>query len=248
MVVPAPVADDEEAYPALLDEALLDRGLTSVTHHHSRWHATVKEVLHQTEPWIRDHHPDVVVLNVGFVDCQARVLPTWLYRHSITWLPGLSRASQRYRRHAIPTLRLLVRHWQRLTVGRVGLPFSRVPPGPFAHAVKRIVKQALRDHRSLVLLLDVDGPGPALSRWQPGIASRIDAYNDLLSVIAQSFDDPRVVLLRTSRTVAEDQAALLPDGIHRSAEGHRRMAGAIADAVVANAGLLGLEVEGPRLT
>lgn len=239
MVVPPVAGPDDDAYPALLDEELLDRGITSVTYAHARWHATAKEVLKQTEPWIRDHHPDVVVLNVGFVDCQARVLPTWLYRHAITWLPGLSGLSVRYRQRVVPHLRRAIRTWQRVTVGHVGLRLSRLAPGPFRRAVQRLVRQAVRDHSALVLVLDIDGPGPALQHWQPGIDARIASYNAILADVVRGLDDPRVVLLPTSSVVMGDQERLLPDGIHRSAEGHRLVAAAVADAVAVHVGLRG---------
>lgn len=241
MVIPRATHADDEPYPGLLEEALLDRGVVARTHLHARWHATVKEIRSQTEPWIRDHLPDVVILNVGFTDCQARVLPTWLYRHTVAWLPGLSRGAVLYRSTVFPVVRSLVRHVQRALVGRVGLRLSRVPPPVFRRAVTFMIKQPLRDHGALVLVLDIDGPGPALSHWQPHIGERIEAYNRLLEDVVDAVADPRVVLLRTSELVMSDQPNLLPDGIHRSSDGHRRVAEAIADAVLRHAALVGVD-------
>jgi lysophospholipase L1-like esterase len=238
MVVPPPACVDDDPYPGLLDEALLARGVVARTTLGARWHATVKEVLRRLEEWVRDPLPDVVVVNVGVVDCQARVVPTWLYRHVVTWLPGTSAWSARYRRHAVPVLRRGVRGWQRRTVGRVPLLLSRVPPGTFRRAVELLVRRAVRDHRALVLVLDVDGPGPALLGLQPGITARIAAYNDVLRSLVADLDDERVVLLSTSELVMPDQERLLPDGLHRSAEGHRLVAAALADAIVARQHLL----------
>lgn len=238
MVVPPPSSVDDDPYPGLLDEALLDRGVIARTTLRARWHATVKEVLRRFEDWVRDPLPDVLVVNVGVVDCQARVLPTWLYRHSITWLPGTSGWSHRYRRHAVPTLRRAVRGWQRRLVGPAPLAMSRVPPATFRRAVELVVRRAVKDHRALVLLLDIDGPGPALTALQPGVGGRIARYNEVLRDVVHRYADERVVLLETSQQVMADQERLLPDGIHRSAEGHRLVAQSVADAIVARRHLL----------
>lgn len=238
MQVPPPACVDDDPYPGLLDEALLERGLVARTILKAQWHATVKEVLRRLEDWVRDPLPDVLVVNVGVVDCQARVLPTWLYRHAVTWLPGTSAWATRYRRHAVPPLRRAVRGWQRRTVGSAPLLLSRVPPGTFRRSVQLLVRRAVRDHRALVLVLDIDGPGPVLRRLQPGITERIAVYNALLAEVVAGFDDERVVLLRTSELVMHDQERLLPDGIHRSALGHRLVATAVAEAVAARQHLL----------
>lgn len=239
MVVPSPSSVDDDPYAGLLDEALLDRGLVARTTLKARWHATVKEVLQRYEEWVCDLLPDVVVINVGVVDCQARVVPTWFYRHVVTWLPGTSEWSTRYRRHAVPVLRRGVRGWQRRTVGRVPLLMSRVPPRTFRRALELLIRRAVRDHRALVLVLDIDGPGPALSRLQPGIECRIAVFNEVIAGVVTSFADERVVLLPTSALVMHDQETLLPDGLHRSPEAHRRVAALVADAVLSHARVLG---------
>lgn len=239
-VAPDPVTVDDAPYPGLLDGALRDRGVEAVTQLRARWHATAKEVLARHEPWVRDALPHVVVLNVGFPDCQPRTVPTWLYRHVITWQPGLSGASVRYRARVVPLLRRVVRRWQQLVAGRLPLRLSRLSPAAFRRAVTRTVRHSVRDHRALVLVLDIDPPGPAVQRLMPGLDARVAAYNAVLADVVRAAGDERVVLVRTSELVAADPEALLPDGIHRSAAAHRLVAERLADVITENGALVGL--------
>jgi lysophospholipase L1-like esterase len=240
MVVPAPRGVDEEAYPALLDECLLDRGVVATTTLHAKWHATVKELLGYYEPWVRDHFPDVLILNVGMADCQARVLPTWLYRHTMTWDTGSSNAAVRYRAFVVPTIRRAVRRWQMLLSGRAPLAASRVPPEMFRRGIARFVRHAARDHGALVLVLDIDPPGEALLRLQPRLDERVRRYNAVLQQVVDEATPGTARLVSTSKIVSRDTSTLLPDGLHRSAEGHRLVAEHLADVIVAQAACLGL--------
>jgi lysophospholipase L1-like esterase len=66
----------------------------------------------------------------------------------------------------------------------------------------------------------------------PGLQERVDRYNAILERVVAREPAGRATLLRTSEVVAADPERLLPDGIHRSAEGHRLVAERIADEVV----------------
>jgi lysophospholipase L1-like esterase len=232
MVVPRPATVDDEPYPGLLEEALLDRGVVSRAMLNAQWHTTAKEAVGRLEAWVRDPLPDVLVVNLGVVDCQARVAPTWLYRHVYAWLPGLTGWSTSYRRRVVPWLRRAVRLWVRFGSRHAPLWLSRVSPKTFRRSVELLVQRASRDFRVLVLVLDIDGPGEPFERVQPGIGERIAAYNSVLADLVAARRDERIVLLRASETVAGDLEGLLPDGLHRSAAGHRLLADQIADAVV----------------
>jgi hypothetical protein len=239
MTVPPPEHVDDDPYPGWLREMLLDRGIASDVVVHSQWHTTVTETLPRFERWIRDELPDLVIVNLGIVDAQARVLPTWLLRNTMTFLPGQGGVAQRYRRRVAPHLRTGVRAWQRVWAGRVGLQWSRVRPTVFERSMARLVGLCARQCNAHVLVLDIDDTNDVLLHWMPGLQERVDHYNVLLErVVAGS--QGTATLLRTSQVVAADPARLLPDGIHRSAEGHRRVAAAIADAVVAVGPTLGL--------
>lgn len=238
MVVPTGGTPDEECYPALLDELLFDHGLVARTVLSARWHATAKELLRQYEMLVQGWLPDVLILNVGFVDAQARVAPTWLYRHVVTWQPGVSAVAATYRRNVAPRLRRQVLALQRRTSPMAPLSCSRLAPGPFERTVTQLVRNAVRQHQALVLVQDIDTPGANLLRWQPGLDQRVSHYNQILSRVVRDAPGRRALLVRTSEVVARDPATLLPDGIHRSAEGHRRVAELLVDTIASNLALL----------
>lgn len=238
--VPAAEGLDDACYGGHLSELLLDRDVHATTVVHSRWHATVLEVLPHFEDWVRDELPDLVIVNLGLVDCQARVLPTWLLRNTMTWLPGQGGFARIYRTALIPRLRPGVRAWQRFWAGRVGPKASRVRPAVFERSMARLVQLCARQCNAHVLLLDIDSANEALLYWMPGLQERIDRYNLILSRVAARSPEGRVTLLRTSEVVAASPEGLLPDGIHRSVEGHRLVAARIAEEIVRIGPALGL--------
>lgn len=240
LTVPAPEGVDADTYGGWLPELLLDRGVHARTAVHSRWHATVLEALPRFEEWVRDELPDLVIVNLGIIDCQARVLPTWLLRNSMTWLPGQGGFARIYRSRVVPVLRPRIRAWQRFWAGRVGPKASRVRPAVFERAMSRLLQLCVRQCNAHVLVLDIDTANERLLHWMPGLQDRIDRYNAILERVVAAAPAGTATLLRTSEAVAVDPDGLLPDGIHRSAEGHRVVAERIADEIVRLGPVLGL--------
>jgi lysophospholipase L1-like esterase len=240
LTVPAASGVDDDPYPGHLEELLLDRGVTARVVVHSQWHTRVKEALPRFESWVRDELPDVVVVNLGIVDAQARVLPTWLLRNTMTWLPGQSAVAVRYRRRVVPHLQPRVRAWQRFWAGRVGPRASRVRPAVFERSVARLLKLCARQCNAHAVVLDIDPPNERLLHWMPGLDARVERYNAILQRVVARAEEGRATLLRTSEVVRRDLEVLLPDGIHRSAEGHRQVAERLADEIVRLGPVLGL--------
>ena len=236
--VPAPTGLDDDAYPGWLEEALLDRGVTARVVVHSQWHTTIKEALPRFEPWVRDELPDLVIANFGIVDAQARVLPTWLLRNTMTWLPGQGGVARRYRTRLVPRLRPRVRGWQRFWAGRVGPRWSRVRPSVFERSMARLLELNVRQCAAYTMVLDIDPPNDVLLSWMPGLDERVDRYNAILEKVVRNAR--AAALVRTSEVIAPDPERLLPDGIHRSVEGHRLVAERLADEIVRLGPAIGL--------
>lgn len=240
LTVPAAYGLDDDPYPGWLRELLHERGVEATVAVHSQWHTTVTEALPRFETWVRDELPDVVVMNFGIVDAQARVLPTWLLRNTMTWLPGSGALAYRYRRRVVPLLRPRVRAWQRFWAGRVGPRWSRVRPSVFERAMARMLHLCVRQCNAHVIVLDIDRTNDVLLSWMPGLQERVDRYNEILAKVVAAEPNGRATLLRTSEVVAADPDRLLPDGIHRSADGHRLVAARLADEIVRLGPQLGL--------
>ncbi|MCW2708037.1 MAG: hypothetical protein JWM22_1879 [Frankiales bacterium] len=243
LTVPAASGVDDDAYPGWLAELLLDRGVTASVAVHSQWHTTTKEALPRFESWVRDELPDVVVVNLGIVDAQARVLPTWLLRNTMTWLPGQGGGARVYRTRVVPRLQPLVRAWQRFWAGRVGPKASRVRPAVFERSMARLLQLCARQCNAHVVVLDIDPPNERLLHFMPGLDARVARYNAILERVVAREPAGRATLLPTSQVVATDPDRLLPDGIHRSAEGHRRVAECLADELVRLGPLLGVRID-----
>ena len=241
LTVPAAYGVDDDSYPGWLRELLHQRGVEATVAVHSQWHTTVKEALPKFEPWVRDELPDVVIVNLGIVDAQARVLPTWLLRNTMTWLPGQGAVASRYRRKVAPLLRPRVRAWQRYWAGRVGPRWSRVRPSVFERSMARLLHLCARQCNAHAIVLDIDPPNDVLLSWMPGLDERVERYNAILSRVVGPDPDGPATLLRTSEVVAAAPDLLLPDGIHRSAAGHRAVAERIAEEILRLGPRLGLQ-------
>ncbi len=175
---------------------------------------------------------DVVIVNYGVVESQAPFIPQAVYNHFQTWDVGTSRIARAYRRRVAPWLWTRLRKTQRRAVKLMGDRGHRVGPQRFVTLFNQLIFLARHEHR-LVLVLDINPPGPRITHSLPGAQERRDRYNELLHTVvhdAQVRDPDGVRLIRSSAVVEElGLEKALPDGYHFSVEGHRR----VADMVVA---------------
>lgn len=179
---------------------------------------------------------DVVVLNYGLIDCQPPIIPKGVYNHFQTSDVGAGRISRAYRARVAPVVWKRLRRFQRAATQRLGARGYRVGPQRFATSLKQLIFLARYDHR-LVLVLDVNPPGPRLEHGLPGATQRHAKYDELTQQVvaaAQATDPTGVRLIRGSAVVDElgiDKA--LPDAFHFSADAHRRIAEMLATEIEA---------------
>lgn len=220
---------DGGTYGTQLAGLLTSRGLPTVTSHAGTWFGRISDTLAHYERDVRDHFPDVLVVNFGMAECQSDALPAWLVRHLTTWHRTSRAGAGTYReqvaRRAWPVLRDYQRWAGRHDVDRT----HRLRPARFVADLRRTVDLVRKDCGSLVLLLDIDPPGERVEHWLPGTGRRVEHYNRLLAEVAGGYDDD-VRLVAASRTLT-DPATELPDGLHRSVAGHALTAGLLADEV-----------------
>jgi lysophospholipase L1-like esterase len=197
--------------------------------HAGTWFGQVRQALPQYERLVRDHFPDVLVVNYGVIECQSNALPAWVVRHLTTWDRTSRRGARAYRELVVPRLWPSLRDYQRWASARDRGRTHRHPPRRFVADLTRLVDLVRKDCGCLVLLVDIDPPGPRVEHWLPGTAARVAHYNALLAQVADRYDD--AVRLVPAGALLDDPERLLPDGLHRTPEGHARTAALLADAV-----------------
>lgn len=229
MVIPSRRLRSEGAYPELLAAALAERGVGAEVLTRSRWFGMIRDLRHEYEQVIRDRAPDVVVLNYGIVECQSNMLPTAVARHFGTWNRSGSTPRRAYRRFVADRVWPGLREYQRRTEG---LPTHRMSPRAFRAELTRVIALTRLETRALVLVLEIDPPGSRISRWMPSIQARRDTYQGLIAEVVERFG-PDVRLVASAGAVVGRERELAPDGLHRSAEGHRLLAELLAVEIAA---------------
>lgn len=231
LVVPERERREDGTYGELLPGLLAPHGLDVDVRHSGQWFDLVCDLRARYEHGVRNHFPDVLVLNYGMGEAQPAVVPTWLARHFQSWDRSSHPLALAYRREVAD------RAWRRLrTVQQrtAHWPTYRLSPQRYATELRKVVRMTRDETGALVLLLDLDPPGPRFEHWLPGLAARRSVFQQVQDEVVASFADPAVRSVRVAHHVAEHGAGVVtPDGIHRSAFGHRLTAQALAEEVLA---------------
>ncbi|MCW2672829.1 MAG: hypothetical protein JWP14_1418 [Frankiales bacterium] len=228
LVEPSHGPRDGGTYGEQLAVLLQDAGTPTVVTHAGTWFGRICDAIAHYERDVRDHFPDVLVINYGMAECQSDLLPTWFVRHATTWHRTSRGGTRLYRGHVMPRLWKVLRRYQQVTSRRDTIT-HRLRPARFVADLTRTIDLARKDCGALVLLLDIDPPGPRVEHWLPGTGRRVDEYNALLARVADGYDDS-VRLVRAGAELT-DPAAHLPDGLHRSVAGHALTAAMIATEI-----------------
>jgi hypothetical protein len=235
-VTPQRTSRAEGNYGELLPGRLAASGVAAEVFHTGRWFGMICDARRGYEDMVRNLFPDVLVLNFGTAEYQPRVVPLRVVRHLQTWDQGLSVPARAYRRHLAPILWRSARQLQRLGARAVGQRTHRLSPRRFVAEFDRVIEMVRADVRPLVLIVDMDPPGPRVEHWIPGMTRRHAHYQQLLEEAARRWardHDGEVRLVRASRTIDGPGAeVVIPDGLHRSATGHRLTADLLAGEIL----------------
>lgn len=216
-------------YGELLPGLLAGDGLDVDVRHTGQWFDLVSDLRRRYESAVRNHFPDVLVLNYGMGEAQPNVVPTWAARHFQSWDQTSHPAGLGYRRHVSTRAWRGLRQVQRRTSH---WPSHRLAPTRYALELERVITMARAETGCLVLLLDLDPPGPRWEHWVPGMAARRDRFQQVQDDLVARLRDPDVRAVRVAQHVQEHGPdVLLPDAIHRSPLGHRLTADALAAEV-----------------
>ena len=220
---------DAGTYGEQLRDLLAAQGIPTVVSHRGTWFGMVRQAVGGYERDVRDHFPDVLVINYGMAECQSNALPYAVVRHATTWHRTSRLGADWYRSRVVPRVWKLLRSYQRFASAHDHDRTHRQSPSRFTRDLRRIVDMARKDCGCLVLLLDIDPAGPRVEHWLPGTTRRVGRYNALLAEVADGYDDD--VRLVTAGAQLTEPETHLPDGLHRSPSGHHLTARLLAEEV-----------------
>jgi lysophospholipase L1-like esterase len=178
---------------------------------------TVADLVADCEESLVAWAPDVVIFQVGIVECTPRVVPHALRRRFVKgrtpverlWLAGEA----------------LVR---RPLVGLLG-GAPAMSPRAFQAGLTRLCSIGRGEAGARVLCIGIHETTARVTREVPGIQEQIRTFDGAIraacAASGASYVDPAPVVAELGLDAAS------PDGIHFSAEGHRRLAARLHDAL-----------------
>jgi lysophospholipase L1-like esterase len=217
-------------YPEVLEQLLREDGFDVEVRNEGGAFTTIRDGVRRYHDVVASWSPDVVIINFGVIDSQTPVIPKGVYNHFQTSDVGAGRVARAYRGRVAPMVWKRLRQLQRGAAQRMGGVGHRVGPQRYVASLRQLIFLSRYDHR-LVLVLDVNPPGPRVEYAMPGATQRHARYNELtVDVVRAAHEtDPDVRLVRASDVIAQlgmDKA--VPDAFHFSADAHRHVAEMLA--------------------
>jgi lysophospholipase L1-like esterase len=191
------------------------------------------DALNRFETCVRRYRPDVLVLHYGLNESQPWLLPVPVLRHLLSGRQPTTHLGAWYRATWTPPVWRRVRAYRRWASARIGTTTWQTSPPRFARAMRQLIGAARTEGRPLVLVVDVDPPGPSLAHHLAGMPERHAIVQQVLQDVVDGFGDPEVRLVASSSLRELAGTAGTGDGLHYSPAGHRVIGEALADQVLA---------------
>lgn len=216
---------EDLAYPRVVEQELLGRGIAVDVRNRARIAERTSMALRAWEVEVSTWSPDVLVLHFGYAETIHLFLPRFLERHvnSEEWRPhGLNRV---YRRAVLRPI------WKALATAQMRI--DRHVPIRATRRHRRIARDLAaliaRMTRvvpgALVLVPELTPPAGKWERWFPGMAGRIEATNAAIRAVVETASAsadvrwiPTVDLVERERAAGREP---IPDGGHLSPQVHR---------------------------
>jgi lysophospholipase L1-like esterase len=222
---------DEGTYGEELERQLLQHGIPAQVTNQAGWLLTVNEIYQEVAQRVISHQPDVVVINVGWVECQPRLTPLSVLRWQESWHPSLHPVAKAARSKVEPALRAFHRRVEPRLLERLPWSMYRMGPDRFEAELRRLVTLIRREKQCLVLLMNVNPTTSRVAAALPGIHEHAERFSQIVDRVTAG-DDPGVRLIDSRGMVTRYGVDnVLPDGIHFNAEGHRRLGAMLFDEV-----------------
>jgi lysophospholipase L1-like esterase len=219
-------------YTEVLADLLAADGIPVAPHLEAEWFDFLHRGMRDYQRRVRNHCPDVVVVQYGLNESQPWLVPVSLVRHLIVQHQAVTRTARNYREHVADRVWTQVRGVRRVLSGPVGTRTWQTTPDRFTGHLHRLVRNVRLETRALVLVLDVNPPGELLEHFLPGMHERHALVQQRIEATVAGFDDPDVRLVRSSAVCDEmDPRQALPDGMHLSPAAHRWLGERLAQEV-----------------
>jgi lysophospholipase L1-like esterase len=214
----------EATYPEHLQRLLRADGLDVSVRNDSKLFGRITEGYRRFQEDVIPWAPDVLVVHFGIIELQPNVVPTAVNRHFTTQDRGGKGVKGLYRRRLKPRLWPPLRKFQRRASGIVGPRHSfRLAPAHFEAELRRLISVA-RSQQMLVLVCDINPPGPRLQHFLPGVNERYARFQSIIERVVAQADDDDVQLVPVSKVVRGGGDEAMPDGLHFTASGHLEVA------------------------
>jgi hypothetical protein len=176
----------------------------------------VGDVVESIENYI-NKLPHIFIINLGVVDASNREIPLWyanMVKNNNSLLGKL--LSGIHVRIIVPNRRLFVklrgsRSWVRLQ--------------SFTASYEKLIQALLKETNARIIALGINQGGRRIEESLPGSTEKYKLYNEQIASVTRKFGQ-RYMEVNDFLT-QED----FPDGIHYSAEGHKKLAGKLFEEI-----------------
>ena len=193
----------------------------------------LSEAMATLEDDVVTRFPDWVIVNHGVIEVCTRQTVRWINNQTIVNY-YLNAGFARPFVFGTPWDRLRSFGWRALNAsirtasGLVGARWQWLPTPLFLRALEKTLDVVLKETAARVIVLGINPCSPRVERILPGSREAIADANAAMLALA-SRRGPRVVFFDPASVLdATRLEELVPDGIHFSAEGHARVAAALA--------------------
>lgn len=220
-------------YPEVLENLLRGAAVDAEVVNHASWFVLIHEALRDIQSNVVPYGADVAVINFGILEAESTYLPTPLVRSVYRWNSTTHSVWKPIRR----ALLLPVHHFHQRVAPKLmrRLPaFHRLSPRRFEDELARTVAWLRKERNALVLVLNINPVGDKVERQLPGTRGSVDAYNSIIDRVVRSQGDESTRLIDVHSVVVDgnEGGRLVADGIHYTTEGHRVVAGMLADEIL----------------
>ena len=166
------------------------------------------------------YHANCYILNYGVVDACTRSVPRWMWDFINNDNP--------HRNFIMKIFRFLFNFFEKKF--RRGLTVLRgkrawTSRAAFAYKYEKMLRLLQKDSNAQLICIGINRPSARIERFLPGSVRNVQRYNEVIRQLANKYNSVYV------ETFYDFDESLIPDGVHFNAEGHRKLADMLLDAI-----------------